>query len=218
MLAEEARAHAVRTTFVSLVEEHIVNEKPIDSARLVRLIDSCWREENISTPISVHEVVEKAEINILSSPYLDFAQKQKYKTIFDGIYREYNSRKFTPFDEEPYADLANELAKSVQEGKTSEALEQIRRIVTAYQHDLEALAKESQREPEFIDFLNRVIREPLYIKIFATTYLVLILTFLLYRRSIRKLAARANSTSPSTPAPSTPAPSTPALSTPAPLE
>ena len=84
--AEQEREKSVRSTLIAIVEEHIINEKPIEISRLARLIELRRREEGVRIPISVSEIFEKAEFNILNSRYLDFERKEKYKTVFDELY------------------------------------------------------------------------------------------------------------------------------------
>ena len=64
--AELERARAVRDNFVAIVEERVINGKAVDTSRLTRLIDRRKKEQDVRTPISVREVVEAAEYNILN--------------------------------------------------------------------------------------------------------------------------------------------------------
>ena len=64
--AELERARAVRDNFVAIVEERVINGKAVDTSRLTRLIDRRKKEQDVRTLISVREVVEAAEYNILN--------------------------------------------------------------------------------------------------------------------------------------------------------
>ena len=192
-LAEQERARNVRSTLVTIVEEHVINEKRIEIPRLTRLIDSRRREQGILTPISVLEIFERAEFNILDSRYLDFATKQKYKAVFDDLYTDYGSRGFTPLAKGPYADLVNELAKSVQEGRTTEALEQIRRIVDSYQQDLRQARLAQDRPSEFPEVLRKILRNPLYLLGFTFIYVTVSMAFFpAFRKILQRFLRRGN--------------------------
>ena len=86
--AELEREKAVKKQLVSIVEEHVLNGEPLDLSRLRRLTDLQVKEQEIRNSLPILELVEKAELNILDSRYLDFDSKQTYKKVFDNIYRE----------------------------------------------------------------------------------------------------------------------------------
>jgi hypothetical protein len=74
-LAENERVKIVQESLVSIVEEHVLNDKPIDLGRLTRLIDHRRKEQKVETNITVTEVLEKAEFNIL---YFDPQKANSY--------------------------------------------------------------------------------------------------------------------------------------------
>jgi len=86
--AEKERAKSVKNELVQIVEEHVINKKPLDISRLSRLADFRSREENLLLTPTVSEVVENAEFNIIKSQYLEFDKKLEFKGIFNGIYAE----------------------------------------------------------------------------------------------------------------------------------
>lgn len=190
-LAEKEREKSVRSTLVAIVEEHIINEKSIELSRLARLIESRRREEGVRKPISVLEIFEKAEFNILNSRYLDFERKQKYKIVFNEQYSKYGAREFEAVKEGPYADLINELAKYVQEGKTSEALEQIKRISDSYQKDIQEIEIRTLKRSELEDVLRRLVERPEFLAIFISVNLILMFVFFPpYRRLMKRFFLR----------------------------
>ena len=86
--AELEREKAVKKQLVSIVEEHVLNGEPFDLSRLRRITDLQVKEQEIRSSLPILELVEKAELNILDSRYLDFESKKTYKKVFDNIYRE----------------------------------------------------------------------------------------------------------------------------------
>ncbi len=122
LFAEAERARNVRSNLVSIIEEHVINEKPIDSIRLVRLIELKSREEKLTTRITVRELVSLAEYNILSSRYLDFEKKDAYKTVFEVLYKQMIPDQYSPFEGNPQAETLNELARNIQEGDAEASL------------------------------------------------------------------------------------------------
>ena len=120
ILSEAERARNVKNNLVSIIEEHVINQKPMDYIRLMRLIELKSREEKLITRITARNLIEQAEYNILNSRYLDFKQKETYKAIFDQWYKEMIPAEYSPFKENPHADLLNELARNIQ-GETQKS-------------------------------------------------------------------------------------------------
>lgn len=140
-LAEQERAKNVQESLITIVEEHILNSKPIDIGRLTRLIDQRRREQKIKTIITISDIIEKAEFNILKSRYLSFDRKEEIKPIIDQLYAEQSKRKFHEFDSSvSNADLLNELAKNIQDQKTAKSLEFLKRLQEAHLKDLEKIS------------------------------------------------------------------------------
>lgn len=156
VLAEQERARAVRSELVSIVEEYVLNNQAIDLVRLNRLSDQRRREERVATPIGVSELLEKAEFNILSSRYLPFDKKQSLKSVFDTAYSDLATRAFAPYsDATPNASLFNTLARQLQDGKTTDAIQTLKQLQQTYEKDL-ADARGAVRPPSFIEALGRV--------------------------------------------------------------
>lgn len=122
VLAEAERVRNVRDSLVSIIEEHIINQKPINYIRLVRLIELKSRTEKLVTKINTKDLIEQAEYNILISKYLDFNQKEKYMVIFDQLHKEMTSEEFSPIKDIPQAELLNKLARNIQERKIDNSL------------------------------------------------------------------------------------------------
>ncbi len=68
-----------------IVEEHVLNDKPINLARLARLVDQRRRAERIATVITLAEILEQSEFNILNSRYLPFEKKEALKPVLAGM-------------------------------------------------------------------------------------------------------------------------------------
>lgn len=187
-LAEQERTLAVRTSLVSILEEHVLNDKPISLPRLARLIDQRRSAQQIVSPISLSDVIEEAEYNILKSAYLPFERKESLKSVFDALYDELGSREFIPYSQEaPNADLVNELAGQIQEGKSAEALSTLTRLQEAHE---KLLAKKSAQDSQvgLDDFIRQVFSEPLLPLVVMVVYAALLaILFPRYRRTLARL-------------------------------
>ncbi len=171
--AELERNTYVENTLVAIVEEHVINEEMLDVSRMVRLIDTLRRENNVTLPITFLQVVEKSELNILNSRYLDFEKKKSFKLVFDSIYSEYNSREYTPIPNISNTEIVNELAKSIQDGKSTEAIEQLNRLIEAYETDLAELKVLQDRIYKTSILTEFIENKPLYLIIFVIVYVAL---------------------------------------------
>ncbi len=177
-LAEQERSRNVKSNLVSIVEEHVLNDKPIDLPRLGRLVDQRRREERVGSPITLSEVLEQAEFNILNSRYLTFTRKQAMKPVFDSLYSELGTRAFAPFEPStPNSDLFNELARKIQQGKTAEALQALKRVQEAHAKDVATI----QRERPLSDTIAWMLRDPIFLG-FMAIYSLFAFLFT-YRRS-----------------------------------
>jgi hypothetical protein len=157
--AELERARAVRQVAVAIVEEHVLSGKKLELERLVRLIDQRRRDESITVPIPVVEVVELAEFSISSSRHLSVDRKEEMKPLFDAFYAEQRARSFQPLDSEvPSTPLLNEVAKRIQEGKGPEALASLKRLDEVQRKELAEAAKLAK--PSVFDAVLDVFSSP----------------------------------------------------------
>ena len=181
ILAEEERARAVRQNLVAIVEEHVLNDRPIDLPRLTRLIDQRRRDERITTPITTAELLEKAEFNILESRYLAFERKQALKKVFDTVYFDLSTRSFAQYPPATAnADLLNTLAGQIKDGKTAEALGTLKRLQEAHAKDLQETG--AGRPPKTLsDALNQLLKDPWPIVATLVAY-ILFLIWVVRRR------------------------------------
>ena len=182
--AELERSRAVRQSVISIIEELGLNGKRLEAERIARLIDQRRREQNVSIPISTADVAQQAEFNITSSSYLSVDRKEQIKPIFDALYADLASRSFQVFPTTtPNAALLNELAKEIQDGKTSSALANLRRLQELNAEAVSTLMRKAR--PTFLDAFMEFIRRPLHIAALAGAYLVVLrLVFVLRRRRI----------------------------------
>jgi hypothetical protein len=170
--AEFEKARATKQIAVSIVEEHVLNNKKIELDRLARLIDQRRKEENISIPIPVEEVVEQAEFSIANSRHLSIQKKEEVKPIFDSFYADLRARLFQPNTtslDSQAPILINEIAKNIQSGKPSEALNRLSDLSETYKLEI-AKAKSSNR-PNVLDAIRSLLSSPTRL---ATAILVLI--------------------------------------------
>ncbi|HZH44900.1 MAG TPA: hypothetical protein VEY50_12535 [Lysobacter sp.] len=163
--AEQERSKAVIQSAVAIVEEHVLHGRPVDGDRLVRLIEKRRRDERISIPISVSDVVEKAEFNIASSHHLSIERKDQIKPIFDAFYAEQRSRAFKAFPASvSNAAIVNDIAISIQRGQSAEALTGLKRLVEAHSRELAEAKREAR--PTIFDGVRRMLSSPLNAGIF----------------------------------------------------
>lgn len=178
VLAESERARNARAAIVGIVEENVINQKVLDVSRIARLIELRRSQDRVTSPISVADVIGKAEFNILDTRYLDFKQKDQYKVVFDQLYKDLGSRQFSPYKDAPHADLLNDLAASIEQSKTTEALEKLNRVASAFQSDL----TKEQAVQKRIDPFKLLLDHPAWLISFFVVYLGAAYLYLRYRR------------------------------------
>ena len=181
--AEIERARSVKQTAVAIVEEHVLNNKKLEIARLARLIDQRRRDENISIPLSVTEIVEQAEFNIASSHHLSIDTKENIKPLFDAFYSEQSSRSFNAFPSTVNNSiLLNELAKKIQDGKSTDALTILKRLEESHTKDISNAAK--LERPNILDSLLSIFSSPGKLTLIVLIYMAGIF-FMLRRKTFR---------------------------------
>ena len=157
----------------------MLNGKSIDLPRLARLIDQRRRSEGVDVAITLAEVIEQAEFNTLNSRYLTFQRKEEIKPVFDSLYTALASAAFAPYPREtPNSDLLNSIAARVQESKTAEALEGLKRLQEAHAHDVTA-AVEGRNQRSFEDSLRQLAKSPtrlLIIVLFIAANIIVFIT------------------------------------------
>ncbi len=171
--AELERAKAVRQSVISIVEEQALNGKKLEVQRLTRLIDQRRREQNVSLLVAISDVVEQAEFNISSSPYLAVDRKEQIKPLFDSFYSELAIKSFKSFGpDEANADLLNELAKQIQEGKSTDALASLSRLQEIQSATMTQLSRKVK--PTLLEAFVEFFKQPKNIVIFVFSYLFLL--------------------------------------------
>ena len=73
--AEYERGVKVEEQIVRLIEQDIINQTHLDIKRLKRFLEVKCKEEKVANTYSIKELVETAELNLISSEYLDKIQK-----------------------------------------------------------------------------------------------------------------------------------------------
>jgi hypothetical protein len=181
--AELERAKAVRQSVIAIVEEQALSGKKLEPQRLNRLVEQRRREQNVTTAAPTSDVVEQAEFNISSSPYLSVDRKEEIKPIFDAFYLEMAARSFQVFPPEtPNSDLLNELAKQIQEGKSTAALATLKRVQEIQSEALLQLKKKAR--PTALDAFIEFFGRPFNIVLFVSTYVFLLFVATKYRRGL----------------------------------
>lgn len=180
--AELERARSVKQSAVAIVEEQVLNGKRLEPTRLARLIDQRRRDENISLPISVSEVVEQAEFNIASSHHLSVDKKEDIKPMFDGFYSDLSARTFSTFQSGTAdADLLNDLAKKIQDGKSPEALAALKRLEESHLKELSEISKRTN--PNILEAFREISSSPTKMFMLLMGYVVLLFVVIRFRRN-----------------------------------
>ena len=130
--AEEERARNVKNGIVAIIEENIINQKPINFRSIDRMIKNRSEDEKLITIISKYDLLQIAEYNIQSSRYLDFELKNKYATLIDSMFYQLNTMDSCTFaDSIPYSDLLGEISRSIQAGYPDTSLTLLNQYVTS---------------------------------------------------------------------------------------
>ena len=182
--AELERARAVRQSVISIVEELGLNGKRLEVERIARLIDQRRREQNVSIPISTADVAQQAEFNITSSSYLSIDRKEQIKPIFEAFYTDIASSSFLVFPTTtPNAGLLNELAKEIQDGKTSSALANLKRLQELNAEAVSTLTRKAR--PTLLDAFMEFVGRPLNVAMLAGGYIIVLRLAFVIRRKRR---------------------------------
>lgn len=186
--AEVERAKTVKTTLVSIVEDHVINNQPIDIKRLSRLVDIKSREEDILTPPRLLEIVQVAELNIINSGYLDFTTKESYKEVFDTIYDDVRKDYKVDFNDVRNPALIEQVVSSIKTGNSEESLANLKLLIEAYSSDINELEVKSNKKSDLKRISDLITNEPLFIVGLLLAYIVFfILFFPRFRRILRVL-------------------------------
>jgi hypothetical protein len=174
--AEKERARSVRQSVISIVEDQILNGKKLEHDRVTRLIDQRRREQGVSSAISLVDIVQQAEYNIISSTYLSVDRKEEIKAAFDAFYADLASRSFEVFPPTaPNAELLNQLAKQIQEGQNASALSSLRQLQEIHQSTVENLSRELK--PSIVEAVKEFFGSPFNIAAFFTVYVIALMVF-----------------------------------------
>jgi len=146
------RERSVVQNVVKIVEEHVINNNSVDIPRLARLIDLRTREEKLPNKISVLQIIQKAEFNIINSSYLEFEKKNEYKKVFDEIY---SNMSFDGLDgySGVHENVANELAKSIRSGDHETAITALNSLLDLFNQDIQAA---SERKVSPLSTINKL--------------------------------------------------------------
>ena len=191
LAAEMERTKAVKQTIVSIIEDRVLNNKNIEVERLTRIIDQKRHDELISMPIALTDAVTQAEYNIENSRYLSLDKKDEIKKVFDVFYDEMKSRSYKPFpSNNPSSEILNEIAKDIQNGKSTEALSALQRLDESY-------SKERAERQKFVilnifEGLNQIFSSPIKISLLIGGFilymvLVTLMTHVIRRRRIYRI-------------------------------
>lgn len=186
--AEIERSKAVKSELIQIVEEHVINNKPLDVSRLARLSEYRAKQEKLLLVPSVSEIVEGAEFNILKSQYLEFDKKENFKSIFNEIYTELSANSKITYNG-LFENSVNDLYASIYSGNGNEAASKLNKLLGDFNTKIEELnAEKSIRENKSFDDIVKVFFDKPYMMIMVLfSYAVTLYAYMyLIRRKRRR--------------------------------
>jgi hypothetical protein len=143
----------VQEHVVRLIEHDIINQTPLSSLRLERLIAAKCNEQLVHNDFSIVKLIQVAELNLLSSDYLDSKQKEIYKLVFDTIYSQMTPNHYFKETDSVYIknpELFDQTIKQIQNCNVKEATIGLEKIINSYNTELQLLKSESSKNSSFI--------------------------------------------------------------------
>lgn len=185
--AEIERSKAVKNELIQIVEEHVINKKPLDVSRLARLSEFRAKQERLLLVPSVSEIVEGAEFNILKSQYLEFEKKELFKEIFNSIYSELSASSKINYTG-IFENSVNDLYSSIQSGNVNESSSKLNKLLSDFNTKIEELnAEKAIREKKSIEeFLKIILDKPEIMIIAITLYAFTLYSVMFLRRKARR--------------------------------
>ncbi|MBK8736144.1 MAG: hypothetical protein IPL98_09665 [Saprospiraceae bacterium] len=147
--AEFERRDRAKTELVEIIEEHVINQKPISPARLSRLIDIKCYEQEIADEFIPIELIKSAESNLMESRHLDFKQKENYKILFDSIYLTFIPTVVSQLNSDSTSfafknpELISKLYKNINDCKTSEATKNLKELISSFSIEYKTISEEA---------------------------------------------------------------------------
>lgn len=183
--AEQERFIKVKDNIVSIVEEHIVNQKKVDINSLQRVISIKIKEEKISYPLAVSDILAQAEYNILNSRHLDINKKEEYEKAISEIYHQFAIDSTFDYSKYKESELLQSITNEIGKSNNSEANRLLITLVEKYENEIKSIEVEkSKSEKKFFEFL---LEKPSLTIIVVVLYSVFSLTFLtFYRNRLRR--------------------------------
>lgn len=184
--AEIERAKSVKNELVLIVEEHIINQKPLDISRLARISEFRAKQEKLLVIPSVSEIVENAEFNILKSQYLEFEKKQQFKEIFNGIYAEITIPENVKYNG-LFENTVNDIYASIQKGSTKDITSKVSKLVSDFNSRISELEAEKslRKKLDINDVIEAISDKPSTLIIAMSVYLFIISIMFFSLRRIR---------------------------------
>lgn len=183
--AESERYIKVKDNIVSIVEEHIVNQKKVDLFSIQRIIDIRIKEEKVTIPISVSDIISQAEYNILNSRHLDIRKKEEYEKAINEIHKSFLADSTFDFSKYKEADLIKSIRLEINKANSQEAAKLLLVLVDKY----EASLKENEGVKTKVDknAFEFLFDKPSLLLMVVAVYGVFATAFLsFYRKRLRR--------------------------------
>lgn len=180
--AERERAKSVKNELIAIVEEHIINQKPLDISRLARLAEFRADQEKLMNVPSISELVENAEFNILKSQYLEYEKKQEFKKTFDSVFDELaisSSFQYTGL----FENSAKDLYTSIQNGNIQESQIKLNKLLSDVNNKISELEAEVSSAPRFKldDIVKTLFDKPFLLIASISIYAFVLILFSRYK-------------------------------------
>lgn len=182
MQAQDERYFKVQYNLVSIIEEHIVNQRKLNLNGLQRLIDIQIKDEKLVKPILLWDILSQAEYNILNSRHLDIRKKEEYERTFTTVYEAFNSDSLMDVSKFAEAELIKSVIKEIYRSNDKEANKLLITLVQRYEAKM--MEGRPTKERNLLDF---VFDKPNLILVTLTLYLVVAIAFInYYRKRVRR--------------------------------
>jgi len=182
--ADNERYKKVKENIVSIVEEHIVNNRSIDFYCVKRLIDIQVKEENLKHIPNVADILAQAEYNILNSKHLDFKKKDEFKKVISNFYIRSISDSVLNYNKYKFPNEIKSILKAIENNQNNIAQKEFIALLEKYQTLIDKVAQSNEQAKEK-KFINYLFDNPALLMITLTSYILILLLYYFLRK--RKL-------------------------------
>lgn len=185
--AENERYTKVKENLVSIIEEHIVNKDSLNLNAFERLITNRIIVENLSTHITIFDLLTQAEYNIENSKHLSFDKKKEYSYIVSSLYTQLASDTTIRINNGRFPSEITRITNSFSETKENEGKQGLANLINQYETKIKDLEKDNVKKESFTKLL---FESPSRLLIIMSTYLLIMGAYWYYLQNRRKRRRR----------------------------